>query len=104
LTLAGLNGAAGIIMARRSMRMELKPAMSFLLGGMAARLGVTIILVWICLAVLELHQAALALSLMIAFFILIMVEGFFFHTQCERNKKPIVRKRKRREHSELERF
>lgn len=94
LAISGANTVAGVIMAKRSASRPVKDAMSFILAGMAVRLLIMTILVWLCISVAGFHQLAFALSVMISFFLMLMTEGFFFHTSHERNKKPIVRRKR----------
>jgi uncharacterized protein (DUF58 family) len=73
----------------------MKEALTYVIGGMMARLLLTAILTWIALTYWQLHTASFTLSLMISFFLMLMVETFFFHTTTKRQAKPFVRKRRK---------
>jgi uncharacterized membrane protein len=96
ILLSGLNTLVGVIIANRSADKPVRDAISMILGGMTVRFFVMGLFVWLALAVLHLHRLGFALALMISFFVFLLIEGFFFHTSYERNKKPIVRKKRTR--------
>ena len=95
VALSGLNTAAGVAIAKRSAKMPLKNAMSLVIGGMMVRLAIMVVLMWICFAVLDFHRTYFTLSLMISFFVLLMVETFFFHAKAKGSEKPIIRRKRR---------
>ncbi|MBL7975112.1 MAG: hypothetical protein JNJ85_09375 [Candidatus Kapabacteria bacterium] len=94
LSVSAANTAVGVWIAKYSMTKPVKQTVSIILGGMTARLFAMAIVVWICIAVVEIHQLSFALSLMISFFLMLMIETFFFHRSHERNKTPYVRKKR----------
>jgi uncharacterized protein YacL len=95
ITFSGVNTLIGVGIARWTSKRPMKEALTFVIGGMMARLLLTAILTWIALTYWQLHTASFTLSLMISFFLMLMVETFFFHTTTKRQAKPFVRKRKR---------
>ncbi len=80
--------------------MPLKNALGIVIGGMMVRLFITAIVTWIALSVWNLHLASFTLSLMISFFLLLMLEAFFFHTKTKEQPKPYYRKRRVRRDTE----
>ncbi len=96
ITISSLNAVAGIAIARRSAQKSLKDALTLVIAGMFVRLFVVAIITWICLAVYNLNAAYFTLSLMISFFLLLMIETFFFHTKTKQEPKPYLRRPKRR--------
>ena len=95
IAFSGVNTLIGVGIAKWTSKKPIKEALTFVIGGMLFRLLLTAVLTWIALSYWQLHTATFTLSLMISFFLMLMVETFFFHTTTKQKAKPFVRKRRR---------
>ncbi|MFM7775357.1 MAG: hypothetical protein ACKOBV_04600 [Candidatus Kapaibacterium sp.] len=93
IAFSGASTLIGVGIARWTSKRPMKEALSYVIGGMMVRLFLMAILTWIALTYWQLHTAAFTLSLMISFFLMLMVETFFFHTTTKRSSGTVVRKR-----------
>jgi hypothetical protein len=94
IAFSGANTLIGVGIARWTATRPMKEALSFVIGGMMLRLLLMAILTWIALTFWRLHTASFTLSLMISFFLMLMVETFFFHTTTKQSSRPIIKKRR----------
>jgi putative effector of murein hydrolase LrgA (UPF0299 family) len=93
LLLSVLNVSAGYLVARRAQRLPVNRAIVLVLTAMAVRLIGMVVLIVTVLSTLEVNQLAFALTLMVSFFVMVLVEAFFLHVHHERAKYPLVRRR-----------
>ena len=93
LLLSVLNVSAGYLVARRAQRLPVNRAIVLVLTAMAVRLIGMVVLIVTVLSTLEVNQLAFALTLMVSFFVMVLVEAFFLHVYHERAKSSLVRRR-----------
>lgn len=94
--LSAVNIAAGIAVARRAQHLPVNRATTLVLTAMALRLLAMVALIVVVLTTLEVDRLAFALTLMVSFFVMVLVEAFFLHTHHEKSKTPLVRRRRYR--------
>jgi hypothetical protein len=94
--LSAANIAAGVLVARRAQRLPVNRATALVLTAMAIRLVVMVVLIGAVVTLLEVNRLAFALTLMISFFVMVLLEAFFLHVRHERAKVPLVRRRRYR--------
>lgn len=81
LLLSAANIAAGLLVAHRAQRLPINRATTLVLTAMALRLVVMVLLIGLVVVQFNVHKLAFALTLMISFFVMVILEAFFFaHT------------------------
>ncbi|MCX7929295.1 MAG: hypothetical protein N2663_01025 [Chlorobi bacterium] len=90
------NIAAGLLVARRAQHLPVNRATSLVLTAMALRLVMMVIIIAAVVTIFDLHKLALALALMVSFFVMVIVEAFFLHARHENAKTPLRRRRRYR--------
>jgi hypothetical protein len=88
LLLSVLNVSAGYLVARRAQRLPVNRAIVLVLTAMAVRLIGMVVLIVTVLSTLEVNQLAFALTLMVSFFVMVLVEAFFFCTSITKELSP----------------
>jgi hypothetical protein len=82
-----LNAVAGYFIAKAAFGKDLKVFLGVVFGSMAARLLVAIVLMWVFLGVVGMHQVAFAVTFAIASFLSVMGEALFFHFWHDRYRR-----------------
>lgn len=75
--LSAVNVAAGLAVARRAQRLPVNQATTLVLTAMALRLLAMVVLIVVVLTTFEVNRLAFALTLMVSFFVMVLVEAFF---------------------------
>ncbi|KXB98582.1 MAG: hypothetical protein AA908_04165 [Chlorobi bacterium NICIL-2] len=94
--LSAVNVAAGLAVARRAQRLPVNRATTLVLTAMALRLLAMVVLIVVVLTTFEVNRLAFALTLMVSFFVMVLVEAFFLHARHEKSKTPLLRRRRYR--------
>ncbi len=96
ILLSAANIAAGLLVARRAQRLPVNRATALVLTAMTIRLVAMVVLIAVAVTLFDLHKLALALALMISFFVMVVLEAFFLHVRHEKAKAPLVKRRRYR--------
>lgn len=96
LLLSAANIAAGLLVARRAQRLPVNRATTLVLTAMAIRLVVMVLLIGVAVVQFNVHKLVFALTLMLSFFVMVLLEAFFLHARHEKAKTPFVRRRRYR--------
>ncbi len=94
--LSAANITAGLLVARRAQRLPVNRATALVLTAMGVRLVVMVVLIGAVVSLVDVNRLAFALTLMISFFVMVLVEAFFLHARHEKAKTPLIRRRYRR--------
>ncbi|GIV56568.1 MAG: hypothetical protein KatS3mg040_1336 [Candidatus Kapaibacterium sp.] len=94
--LSAVNVAAGLAVARRAQRLPVNQATTLVLTAMALRLFAMVVLIVVVLTTFEVNRLAFALTLMVSFFVMVLMEAFFLHARHEKSKTPLLRRRRYR--------
>lgn len=74
LVLAVVYTAAGYWSVNFASKKEFSMFVGIILGTMVLRLGVAVVLFWILMAIIGVHQLAFSLTFLVSYFILLMAE------------------------------
>ena len=87
LAISVSNSLVGYVIAKKASTKEMNVFMAMIFGSLAARGVVVVVLAYVGLAVVELHNLVFALTFSISAFVALMVEVFFFHSSTEKQKQ-----------------
>lgn len=92
------NTGLGYVIARRAFHAELNNFLAVVFGSLGVRMILVLVAVWYFLAIVQVDQTAFALTFVIAGFLCIMAEAFFFHYSYEKSmrQRPPVTERLRK--------
>ncbi len=74
-----LNAVAALYVIRKAQKKVIEKFTKIVLSSLVIRYFIVVILVWLCLKVLELHQLAFSLTFMISTFLLIIAEILYIN-------------------------
>jgi len=101
LAICVLNAYLGYVIAKSVFGKDLKVFLGVVFGSMGGRLCLSLVLMWVCLGPLDMHQVAFAVTFAIGSFLAVMGEALFFHYWHDRNKPraPVTNNLKKKDES-----